>query len=107
MSAITTKTSDNTNSVKSVDPISKGNWFTKQWKRLPFRIRTLLPPFLLFLFILIVTIGVSYKAKLDIPASLGVIGSAVSIYTAVVALLTWFNLQKLQYKHLMIHLKFY
>ncbi len=97
MSAITTETSDNTNSSKSVGPISKGNWLTKQWKRLPFQIRTLLLPFLLFLFILIITTGVSYKAKLDIPASLGVIGSVVSIYTAVVALLTWINLQKLQY----------
>lgn len=75
----------------------KENYFTKCRKKLPYSVRTVLFPVILFLLTLIATGIVSYSAKFDIIISLGVLSSAVSIYTALFAFLTWLNLQKLQY----------
>ena len=97
MSANNSKTSNDPNLLNHEGSAQKENWIVRYWKKLPYFARTVLPPITLFAFILFVIIIVSYRAKLDITVFLGVLSSAVSIYTALLAFLTWLNVQKLQY----------
>lgn len=96
MSANDTKTPNNSDPSKSESAASKENWFVRHWNKLPYRVRTVLPPVILFS-IIVIAIIVSYIAKFDITEALGLLSSVVSIYTALLAFFTWLNLQKLRY----------
>ncbi len=65
-------------------------------KKIPYQIQILLPPMLFFIVFLAAIFLLSCVLGVEISVSLGTIGSVVSIFTAILAFLTWFNVQKLQ-----------
>lgn len=66
-------------------------------KKVPYQIQLLLPPMLFFIVFLAAIFLLSCVLGVEISVSLGTIGSVVSIFTAILAFLTWLNIQKLQY----------
>lgn len=98
MSHANSETSANNDfGTQSADALNKDGRFARIWKKLPFRLRTILPPILVFFLVLIAIIVMALFLKTPLSESVGVVASFVSIFTAILAFLTWYNLQKIQY----------